>query len=67
MTHLLPADIEQMQSHQAFLVRGLSSRDEAILTGEYLTAEDVLRDLDALLTGAEQKKKSLNKLITLVV
>jgi hypothetical protein len=56
MTHFLPADIKQMQSHQVFLVRGLSSRDQARRTGEYFTAEDVLNDLDVMLIEAETYK-----------
>jgi len=67
MTHFLPVNINQKQSQRAFIARGLSSRDQARRTGEYFTTEDVLRDLDAMLTNAGQKKKSLNKLIAPVV
>lgn len=49
------ANIQQRRVRQEFIARGLASRDEARLTGEYFTAEDVLRDLDEMLIKAEAK------------
>lgn len=49
------ANIQQRNVRKEFLVRGLASRDEARLTGEYFPAEDVLRELDDMLINAETK------------
>lgn len=43
--------------HQEFIARGLASRDEARLTGEYFAADDVLRELDDMLNKAESKAR----------
>jgi hypothetical protein len=40
--------------HQEFIARGLASRDEARLTGEYFAAEDVLHELDDMLKHEEE-------------
>jgi len=47
--------IRHRRVHQEFIARGLASRDEAQLTGEYFPAEDVLRELDDMLNNAEAK------------
>ncbi|WP_370660224.1 YlcI/YnfO family protein [Massilia glaciei] len=47
--------ITRRQSQREFIARGLASRDEAKLTGEYYSAEDILRDLDEMLGDAEVK------------
>ena len=49
------ASIERWQTQQAFIARGLASRNEARRTGEYFAAEDVLRELDDMRTEAEAK------------
>ena len=49
----LRKQIEQRQAQQAFIARGLANRDEAHRTGEYLEADQVLRELDAMLMQAE--------------
>ena len=49
------ASIERRQTQQAFIARGLASRNEARRTGEYFAAEDVLRELDDMRTEAEAK------------
>ena len=49
------ASIERRQTQQAFIARGLASRNDARRTGEYLAAEDVLRELDDMRTEAEAK------------
>jgi predicted transcriptional regulator len=52
----LRANIERRQMQQAFIARGLASRDDARKTGEYFAAEDVLRELDDMLVRAKAKK-----------
>ncbi len=47
----LRANIEKRIHQQAFIVRGLASRDEAKRTGEYYSAESVLAELDDILNG----------------
>lgn len=49
------ANIQQRRVRQEFITRGLASRDEARLTGEYFPAEDVLRELDDMLINAKAK------------
>ena len=55
MEQSLRVNIERRQVQQAFLARGLASRDEAARTGEYFAAEAVLRELDGMLRDAEAK------------
>lgn len=55
MEQSLRALIDRRCTHQAFLARGLASRDEAVRTGEYYAADDVLRELDQKLLNAEAK------------
>lgn len=47
----LRANIEKRLHQEAFIARGLASRDEAKLTGEYYSAESVLAELDDILNG----------------
>jgi predicted transcriptional regulator len=51
----LRANIARRQAQREFIARGLASRDDARLTGEYYPADDVLLELDALLAHAEAK------------
>lgn len=51
----LRANIERRRSRQEFVARGLASREQARFTGEYYPAEDVQRELTAMLTQAEAK------------
>lgn len=51
----LRANIERRRFQQEFIARGLASREEARLTGEYFPAEDVQRELEVMLTQAEAK------------
>jgi predicted transcriptional regulator len=53
----LRANIVRRQLQQEFIARGLASRDEARQTGEYYSAEDVLQELDGLLTIAKKKTR----------
>lgn len=47
--------IERRRAQRDFIDRGLASREEAALTGEYYAAEDVLKELDDLLAEAEAR------------
>ena len=51
----LRVNIERRRVRQEFLARGLASRDEARRTGEYIPAEDVLREMDDMLARTEAK------------
>ncbi len=51
----LRSNIERRRFQQEFVARGLASRDEALRTGEYISAENVLRELDDMLVQAEAK------------
>lgn len=51
----LRSNIERRRFQQEFVARGLASREQARLTGEYYPAEDVQRELEAMLTQAEAK------------
>jgi len=55
MEQSLRAQIERRRTRQAFLARGLASRDEAAATGEYYAADEVLRELDTMLLDAQSK------------
>jgi predicted transcriptional regulator len=57
MEQSLRANIERRQAQRAFVARGLASRDEARRSGEYFAAEDVLRELDAMLDDAESRAR----------
>jgi len=49
--------ISARQAQQAFIARGLLSRDEARRNHEYYPASDVLNELDKMLTAAESRAK----------
>ncbi len=51
----LRANIKRRRLQQEFIARGLASRDAARQTGEYFEAEEVLRELDDMLSHAESK------------
>ena len=51
----LRANINRRRAQQEFIARGLAARDEAQRNGEYVTSDDVLRELDELLAQAESK------------
>lgn len=50
------SSIERRHVQSEFISRGLTSRDEAKRSGEYLSSDSVLKDLDRMLTTAEKKK-----------
>lgn len=51
----LRANIECRRVQQEFIARGLAARDEARKTGEYFADDEVLREMDDLLSHAEAK------------
>ena len=51
----LRANIKRRRLQQEFIARGLASRDAARQTCEYFEAEEVLRELDDMLSHAESK------------
>lgn len=53
--HSLRISIDHRRAQQAFIARGLASRDEAQRTGEHFTADEVLRELDEMLAKAQAK------------
>jgi len=50
--------IERRRLRNEFVARGLASRDEAIQTGEYFSADQVQRELDGMLKQAEARPKT---------
>jgi len=51
----LRISIDHRRAQQAFIARGLAARDEAQQTGEYFTADEVLRELDEMHASARAK------------
>ena len=49
----LRANIQRRRAQQEFIARGLAARDAARSSGEYFTADDVLRELDERLAKAD--------------
>ncbi len=47
--------MRQRRHQRRFIERGLASRDAALHSGEYDSANDVLRDLDDILAQAEAR------------
>lgn len=47
--------IRQRRAQRDFIERGLASRDAALQSGEYFSADDVLRDLDEVIADAEAR------------
>jgi len=51
----LRVNIERRRLQREFIARGLASHEEARKTGEYYAAEDVLAEVDDMLSRAEAK------------
>lgn len=51
----LRANIERRKMQRDFIARGFAARDEARRSGEYFSAEEVLLELDEMLTQAETR------------
>ena len=55
MEQALRAGIRWRKEQQAFIARGLASRDEALASGEYVAADEVLVEIADLLRQVEAK------------
>lgn len=53
----LRQNIQRRRAQQEFIARGLASAAEAERTGEYIDADDVLRELDIMLEDAVKAQK----------
>lgn len=51
----LRRNVEFRRTQQAFIARGLASRDAAKKSGVYVTSEEVLQELDGILAKAKKK------------
>lgn len=51
----LRSNIDRRRFKQEFIARGSASREQARLSGEYIPAEDVQRELEDMLAQAEAK------------
>ena len=54
----LRANIARRNQEKEFVARGLRSRDQARRSGQYVVADDVLGELDAMLAKAAAKTKT---------
>jgi predicted transcriptional regulator len=52
----LQRNIQFSRSQEAFIARGLASRDAAKISGKYISAEKVLKKLSAILKKAQRKQ-----------
>ncbi len=50
------AGVERRSLHKAFIARGLVSREEAKLSGEYYSSDEVHDELERMLNEAEAKQ-----------
>ena len=57
MEQALRSSIQSRRVQKEFIARGLTSRDEAKRTGEYFTAEDVLVEMQDMLSQAQAKAR----------
>jgi predicted transcriptional regulator len=57
MEQALRSSIQSRRAQKEFIARGLSSREEAQRTGEYFSSEDVLIEMEDMLTQAESKTR----------
>ncbi|HLP98184.1 MAG TPA: YlcI/YnfO family protein [Sideroxyarcus sp.] len=53
----LRRNVALRRNQQEFIARGLASRDEAKRTGVYFSSEEVLAELDDILTTAKKKAR----------
>jgi len=51
----LRISIDHRRAQQAFVARALAARDEARRTGEYFTADELLRGLDEMHASAQSR------------
>ena len=57
MEQALRSSIQSRRVQKEFIARGLASRDEAKRTGEYFAAEDVLSEMEDMLSQAKAKSR----------
>jgi predicted transcriptional regulator len=57
MEQALRSSIQSRRVQKEFIARGLTSRDEAKRTGEYFSAEDVLVEMQDMLSQAQAKAR----------
>ncbi|RLB68501.1 MAG: prevent-host-death protein [Deltaproteobacteria bacterium] len=57
MEQALRSSIQSRRVQKEFIARGLTSRDEAKRTGEYFAAEDVLGEMEDMLSQARAKAR----------
>ena len=57
MEQALRSSIQSRRAQKEFIARGLTSRDEANRTGEYFAAEDVLVEMQEMLSQAQTKAR----------
>ena len=57
MEQALRSSIQSRRVQKEFIARGLTSRDEAKRTGEYYVAEDVLVEMQEMLSQAQTKAR----------
>ena len=58
MEQSLRLNVERRRAQHEFIARGLRARDEAKRSGNYIPAEEVLRELDRMLVKAERKRRA---------
>ena len=57
MEQALRSSIQSRRAQKEFVARGLASRDLANQTGEYFAAEDVLGEMEKMLSQAQTKAR----------
>jgi len=57
MEQALRSSIQSRRVQKEFIERGLASRDEAKRTGEYFAAEDVLSEMEDMLSQAKARSR----------
>ena len=57
MEQALRSSIQSRRVQKEFIARGLTSRDEAKRTGEYFSADDVLVEMQDMLSQAQAKAR----------
>jgi predicted transcriptional regulator len=57
MEQALRSSIQSRRAQKEFIDRGLSSREEAQRTGEYFSPEEVLSEMEDMLSQAESKAR----------
>ena len=58
MEQSLRLNVERRKVQHEFIARGLRARDEAKRSGDYIPAEEVLRELDRMLAKAGRKRRA---------